>query len=138
MNNPLATLPQIFSNFLAELVGDDFLRTNIDETGKKCSGCGSTWRNFQKTGLFGCDICYQTFEDDLNLILRRIHGSNQHIGSRPKSIRHEIDRAELDKMKIELENAIKLEKFERAAELRDLIRDAQDNLEIKDDDGILR
>jgi len=92
----------------------------------------------KKTGLFGCDICYQVFSKDLNVILRRIHGSNQHIGNRPKSQRYVIDDFELKKIKLELQAAIENEDFELAAELRDMVRDTQSELNKKVDDGILR
>ncbi|MFQ5676367.1 MAG: UvrB/UvrC motif-containing protein, partial [bacterium] len=104
----------------------------------ECSGCGLTWDQFEKTGLVGCDSCYQVFSDDLNLILRRIHGSNQHIGSRPKSQRYRIDKSELKKIRLELQAAIENEDFELAAELRDMVRDAESGKVRKKEDGILR
>ncbi|MFQ5649635.1 MAG: UvrB/UvrC motif-containing protein [bacterium] len=135
--NPMASLPQIFENFIAELVGKEILQRSTHAEGLQCARCGSTWDDFQKTGLFGCDICYQTFEQDLNIVLRRIHGSNQHIGSRPKSQRHKISEAEMRRIKVELQEAIESENFELAAELRDLVRDAQRELDTEND-GIIR
>lgn len=138
VNSPMATLPQIFGNFITELLGNEILKRTGDEIDIKCEECGSTWESFQTTGLFGCDICYRTFEDDLDVILRRIHGSNQHIGSRPKSHRVNIDESELAKIKLELQSAIQRENFELAAELRDIVRDAQREIDKRENDGILR
>jgi protein arginine kinase activator len=137
-NNPLFNLPQLFENFIAELIGQEVLENRAEDAAKKCPSCGSSWDNFHDTGLLGCDICYQAYEDDLNVILRRIHGSNKHIGSRPKSHRYVVDETELDGMRKELQRAIKNENFEKAAELRDIIRDAQHEIDKRDDDGILR
>lgn len=137
VDNPLAALPQIFENFIAELIGEENLLRGTKQAGSTCDGCGVTWDDFQKTGMFGCDICYQTFQKDLDLVLRRIHGSNQHIGSRPKSQRHKLSESELEKIKRELQHAIENEAFELAAELRDMIRDAQRELD-RENDGILR
>lgn len=138
LSNPLSNLPQLFGNFIAELIGQDLFKSRRRDATRKCPGCGSTWDNFHDTGLLGCDLCYQTYEEDLSVILRRIHGSNKHIGSRPKSYRFVVDESELEGIKEELQQAIDNEKFERAAELRDIIRDAQREIDKKNDDGILR
>jgi protein arginine kinase activator len=129
MGNPLAALPQIFGNFILSLLGEDVLKPREEKSGLKCQQCGLAWDDFKKTGLLGCDICYQSFHEELKVVLRRIHGSNQHIGSRPKSYRFFMTEAELENAKLELEQAIENENFERAAELRDMIRDAQREME---------
>ncbi|MFQ6113254.1 MAG: UvrB/UvrC motif-containing protein [bacterium] len=138
IDNPLAALPQIFGNFLMGLLHEDVIKRKKVKSTAKCHACGLTWDDFQNTGLFGCDICYQSFQEDLKVILRRIHGSNQHIGSRPKAHRHVIDESELKRLRSELQKAIEKENFERAAELRDMVRDAQRELDRKANDGILR
>ena len=138
VDNPMTTLPQMFGNFITQLLGEDSLKRSKPDDDVKCDACGLTWDSFEKTGLFGCDICYQVFSKDLNVILRRIHGSNQHIGNRPKSQRYLIDDSELKKIKLDLQAAVANEDFELAAELRDMIRDAQSSLNEKVDDGILR
>ncbi|MFQ5676855.1 MAG: hypothetical protein ACE5G1_13240, partial [bacterium] len=57
VDNPLSTLPQIFGNFISELLGKDSLKRVASDADLECSGCGLTWDQFEKTGLFGCDIC---------------------------------------------------------------------------------
>ncbi len=131
-------LPQLLGSFVSLLLGEDFIKEKRDRLEKKCPHCGLSWDDFRETGLLGCDICYQTFESDLNAILRRIHGSNQHIGSRPRAFRHTVDEADLESMRNELQQAVAEERFERAAELRDLIRDAERELIRRSHDGILR
>jgi len=138
VDNPMVTLPQIFGNFISELLGDDLFSKAIEKTGEKCECCGSSWNSFEKTGMFGCDICYQTFEHNLNFTLRRIHGSNKHIGNRPKSQRRIIDATELERIRRNLQKAILDENFERAAELRDILKDARAEPEESQNDGILR
>ncbi len=103
-----------------------------ENSGAKCPGCGCLWEQFQENGLLGCDICYQFFEEDLKIVLRRIHGSNQHIGSRPKSCRYLVDESELANIRVDLKRAINSENFERAAELRDMLRDANRETDKKD------
>jgi protein arginine kinase activator len=138
VDNPLLPLPQIFGNFLMDLLDEDVIKRKKVRNKITCRGCGLTWDDFQRSGLFGCDVCYETFQEDLKVILRRIHGSNQHIGSRPKTHRHVINEAELKRIRLELQSAIKNENFERAAQLRDMVRDAQREIDNKKNDGILR
>ncbi|MFQ5864215.1 MAG: UvrB/UvrC motif-containing protein [bacterium] len=138
IDNPLTALPQIFGSFLMSMLDEDIIKRRKVKSKIKCRGCGLVWDDFQKTGLFGCDICYDTFREDLKVILRRIHGSNQHIGSRPKTHRYVVQESDLKRIKLELQNAIENENFERAAELRDMIRDAQREIDKKENDGILR
>ena len=58
-----------------------------------------------------------------------MHGSNKHIGNRPASQRETGTIDEADRLRNELNRAIKAENFERAAQLRDKIRDIEANLE---------
>jgi len=92
----------------------------------KCSRCGLTFRTFSKTGRFGCSQCYNTFKNQMNPMLRRIHGKTFHVGKVPKRtggqlrIKHEINR-----LKRELQEAINAEEYERAAVLRDKIKELE-------------
>lgn len=138
MGNPLMNLPELFGNFMAEVLGEDIFEKSQKSKNIICTGCGTTWQDFQRFGLLGCDICYQMFDEDLNRVLRRIHGSNHHIGSRPSSQRKKIDASEIEIIKRELQAAIKNEDFELAAELRDMIKDAQMEMAKMENDGILR
>ncbi|MCG3121456.1 MAG: Protein-arginine kinase activator protein [bacterium] len=129
ITNPLAGLPEVFSKIVANILGEE-LAAGAGEITKKtssrrCPKCNTSLDKFEKTGLLGCDECYQTFEKELSALLRRIHGSSKHIGSRPRPRRVVSTDRDLVKWRAELEQAITKEKFERAAELRDLIRDAE-------------
>lgn len=39
-----------------------------------------------RNGKFGCDKCYETFEDKIDSILKNIHGANNHVGRNIKQI----------------------------------------------------
>jgi protein arginine kinase activator len=91
----------------------------------RCSFCGASLEDFRETGRLGCAHCYATFERHLRELLRRIHGSSQHVGEVYLPPRHDA-RAEpertLAELKTQLRRAVDAEDFERAAELRDRIR----------------
>jgi protein arginine kinase activator len=89
----------------------------------RCPHCGWTPARFQETGRFGCDRCYETFQQDLVDLVRRIHGSTEHQGKIPARAGVDLRREhELNQLKAELGQAVRDEAFERAAELRDRIR----------------
>lgn len=51
---------------------------------KVCSKCGCTWRQFTRSGLFGCPNCYATFEKELIPTLKKIQRDVIHKGASPK------------------------------------------------------
>lgn len=90
----------------------------------RCQFCHSTMLDFRATGRWGCARCYQTFEQAMRELLRRVHGSSKHVGRGYQAPRHEItERAgELGSLRERLRRAIETEQFELAADLRDKIR----------------
>lgn len=90
----------------------------------KCSNCGMNYEDFRKFGRLGCSECYEAFKTHLATLLKKVHGSNHHLGKTPLKIpKSEQERMEsLQELKTQLMQAIELEDFERAAELRDRIR----------------
>lgn len=128
ITNPLAGLPEVFGKIVANIIGEQLLAETEESprsSSRRCPKCNRSLDKFEKTGLLGCEECYHAFEKELAVLLRRIHGSSKHIGSRPRPRRVVSTERDLVKLRAELAQAIGSEKFERAAELRDLIRDAE-------------
>jgi protein arginine kinase activator len=89
-----------------------------------CQNCGLTYRKFKETARLGCSKCYETFSVQLAPLLKRIHGSTKHTGKTPKlHFTNTEDR--INQLKQRLKNAIKREDFEKAAEIRDKIKEIQ-------------
>jgi protein arginine kinase activator len=110
------------TDFLAQM-GEEREKDELD-VGHKCSFCGLTFGQFRETGRLGCPHCYQTFEAHLRRLLRRIHGSVQHVGKvylPPDPTASEMEKR-LEGLRHKLHRAIEAEDFERAAEVRDQIR----------------
>lgn len=96
----------------------------------RCQSCGMTYKQFSKLGRFGCSDCYDTFKEYLNPIFRKMHGHTVHRGKIPSRTQGELKiRRELEALKQELEHLIRTEEFEKAAEVRDQIRDLQERLQ---------
>jgi Uncharacterized protein with conserved CXXC pairs len=83
----IAGLGQPFGlqDLLAGLV--DF-GTPISEEKKvalQCPNCKMTYEDFRKIGRLGCSQCYDTFKESLEPLLKKVHGSVQHLGKGPAS-----------------------------------------------------
>ncbi len=106
----------------------------------KCPACGLTYADFKKIGRLGCGECYNIFRKYLAPLLKRIHGSNQHVGkslSKTKSSgsgsgRVYKKKADLQDLKDQLQQAIQKEAFEEAARLRDRIKEIESK-KVKED-----
>jgi len=121
----VAIMKSPLGNFLGAL-GKGGALVPAGAEGMRCPACGSTLRDFRDTGRLGCDQCYVAFDAHLRDLLRRLHGSSQHVGERydlPGESGTVADpRSHLLDLKAQLRRAVEGENFELAAELRDQIR----------------
>lgn len=115
------------SDFLSEMGAPIF--TKATNANVSCSRCGCTFRQFRKTGRLGCAHCYSTFEQEMSALLRKIHGSSEHVGIAETQTVAGLtpEEAELLELRRELRKAVESEEYERAAELRDAITAAEDD-----------
>lgn len=89
----------------------------------RCPNCGLTFADFKRLGHLGCSECYETFDQQLEPVLRRIHGGTAHTGKVPAKAGTALRRRrEMDRLRQELQAAVAKEEYERAAELRDRLR----------------
>jgi len=86
----------------------------------RCPGCGLGRAELRKRGRVGCAACYETFARDLAPMLRDMHSGDHHVGKLPARERLGRTRAELE---TSLAEAIKAQRYEEAAKLRDRIRE---------------
>ncbi len=93
----------------------------------RCSACGWTLQDMEKTGYWGCSQCYSDFASTIRPLLARIHGATQHKGKVPDmpqkaSNQRYVAMKKLDELRQKMSVAIKEENFEQAAKLRDQIK----------------
>jgi len=117
------------NNLLSALLGSQESTLPALEAGKgevRCPVCGMSYRDFARIGKLGCSHCYKTFEGRLEPLLRRIHGSDRHIGKVPvRGGEKALARRQLEELRKELAQAVAREAYERAAEIRDKIRELE-------------
>ncbi len=103
---------------------------------QKCPECGISYPEFRTRGRLGCSECYETFRKGLEPLLEKIHGSTRHVGRVPSCVGEVVEREkDLRRLRIDLDKAVKLEEYERAAEIRDRIREMESAVESGSDDG---
>ncbi len=123
-SNPLKNIPFPLGDFLSSMVEKAQAAASGSLKQIVCDGCGLTFAAFSKTGRFGCGKCYEAFHPQLDDLLRKIHGSNRHVGRMPAGSPEKMApiRREL-KLKEQLREAVESEDFELAAELRDRLKE---------------
>lgn len=103
---------------------------DIDDKKMQCPQCGTTYDDFRKLGRLGCSECYNAFKPHLAALLKKIHGAKQHSGKKmigAPTVMHEKKGINVQELKDLLQQAIEREDFEKAAQLRDQIREEEKN-----------
>lgn len=94
-----------------------------DENTLKCSRCHISYDEFLESGKLGCGFCYTSFKEQIKPILRRIHGCIYHKGKVPLKFKKRLKTAkDLKLLTNRLKVALKKERYEEAASLRDRIK----------------
>ncbi len=93
-----------------------------------CKKCGTALSSIASSGKVGCPDCYQTFYEELLPYIKRIQGNSSHIGKKiiTDTQTKTVDKSkEIQKLKEDLTLAIKEERFEDAAKIRDEIKEKE-------------
>ena len=119
--------PAIVPELLQALFG--FNPASIEQPSElSCPKCGITFSRITQAGKLGCSTCYETFETQLEPLLRRVHGGGQNVGKVPARRGSAIKcLMEERKLKEKLQVLIQQEAFEEAAVLRDQIRQIEES-----------
>ncbi len=111
------------SDFLASMGKGASTQLPIGDDTAECQSCGGTLQDFRDSGRLGCPQCYRTFVSHLRDLLRRLHGSSQHVGELYTASHSAVDAAPtVTELRAQLRRAVETENFELAADLRDRIR----------------
>ena len=126
-------IPINFTSFLGDFFNDyaeSALLPSLKMDEAKCKNCGMTYNDFIDTGMFGCSECYDVFSNPIDSLLKNLHGTAKHIGRGAKGegepIKEKVESKKLTKkeeLEAKLEKAIKEERYEDAAKLRDEIKE---------------
>jgi protein arginine kinase activator len=123
---PHAPINELLTNFV-------LAHSGLQKEGTAaCEHCGMTWAEFRQGGMLGCEHDYAAFDKELTPLLQRAHeNATHHLGKMPlrrggaeaaAPLKRQVD---LTRLKKELAKAVEGEDYERAAKLRDQIKEAE-------------
>jgi len=125
LKNPLQ-VELLFKDMLQEMGEEGAFDGDHPLDAETCADCGWSFARFRETGLLGCPRCYTTFGEPLRDLLRRVHGSDEHLGKvyeKGEKLAAIEDNEEF--LHEALEEAVEREEFEQAAAIRDRIQRLQ-------------
>lgn len=124
--NDFSFEPFSMDTFFGNLLGAGAAALNSIAGVDRCTYCGSSFNDIVNSGKVGCANCYDRFESKLNPSIEKLHGRTRHVG---KSVSYTVEEDEkqesvdeLTKLKEEMKLAIKEQRFEDAAVIRDKIK----------------
>lgn len=106
-------------------------RERREITARRCPKCSITWDRLRQDGRAGCSQCYEAFADQLHEVMKRVQHAPAHHGKKPRAAEKRRNRLEhlrarrdhrLEMLNRRLEEAVRAEKYEEAAKLRDQIK----------------
>jgi len=112
------------ANLLVELGAGE--ESRIEAPGVQCPVCGFTQADFKKTGRLGCSACWETFEPALASLLKAMNKGDHNVGKVPAKAEHTLAlNGKMQELAEQLEKAVREEKYEDAAQIRDQIREME-------------
>ena len=111
--------PQFVEDFFKAALGLVDGLGHLEEerkNGKRtCPRCHANWETIEKRGTMGCPSCWKTFSAEIRTKFLRSDYGVQHVGAMPEHTTGADSRAYLER---ELKKAIRLQKYEKAAEIQ--------------------
>ena len=126
-----STIPisQLLEDFVLQAPSEEVeeYRPNIPDI--SCDSCGITFKEFRENGMLGCPNDYRVFSEMLRpLIAKSQGGMTRHIGKIPENAsENQQKESKIFRIRSELKEAIRHEDYENAANLRDRIKQIENN-----------
>ena len=102
---------------------------NKDAVNIVCPLCGMDLLKLAERGRFGCDKCYDVFDETALKTIKRIHGHKRHMGKIPRRAGGTLNmKKRMADLRSTLEAHVLKEEYEEAASLRDEIKKLEKEL----------
>lgn len=109
---------------------EDSEPSTSEKPGITCPTCKYPEETFNKNGRLGCPNCYEIFDENIDKILPEMHRGTMHKGKIPAHLESSIQREnQIHLLEQDLQEAIRSENFEEAAQIRDTLREMRGEVE---------
>jgi protein arginine kinase activator len=117
------SINELLSHLLAVQPSDEEMFGPAEKE-RACPTCGFTLDRLRKEGTLGCPADYEVFEQALLPLIERAHGGHtSHCGKVPTRLPTDTKKfVALSHLRRQLEEAVRDEDYERAARLRDQMK----------------
>ena len=119
---PSFSMDMGFSNLFSSF----FNENATSESDEACPLCATTRSQFLSSGKPGCPKCYTVFQSSMQPLLQKIHSTTVHTGKISGTTPPSCNK--LDSLKAQLKEAIEKEEYEKAAHIRDEIRELEGSM----------
>ena len=115
--------PMSLSGILQQLLQQKMAQEFGKTAKAACPSCGMSFIEFRSSGRLGCPNDYEVFSEALQPMLERLQDGVRHCGKVPESAGRDLKKQNaLVRLRRELERAVQREDYEKAAEIRDRIK----------------
>ena len=120
-------LPEAAPGLALEQVIKSFIQAHVGEivggsSHKACACCGLSYLDFRAQSRLGCAHDAVVFAESLRPTVIRFQGASRHVGKQPRRLAGPGFAERALRLRAELRDAVDREAYERAAQLRDLLR----------------
>ena len=99
---------------------------------KVCSACGMHLSEFYNTFMLGCPECYNSFNKEITVAVKKVHGKVYHTGKTPKIDRFDKELInEYARVLKEKEQAVLEGRFDDIKELSERSADLYEELKLR-------
>ena len=108
---------------IGSLLSEDQSKVGAGSASMTCESCGTTHQDFKKGGRLGCEACYHVFRPVLEPLLDGMHAGIKHLGKVPsRTVIKKGEQENEELLRSQLKQAVEEENYEKAAELRDRLK----------------
>ena len=85
-----------------------------------CPDCGRSWEDARRSGRLGCPGCWDAFRQELSEVVLGLHGADRQ--PQEEDLPSQIRERRRKTLEDELKQALALEDYAKASQLRDQLR----------------
>lgn len=133
-NSKALSIEEIFSSWfgIPTWSADAPHQKDEKQTLAQCEKCGMNYEQFLREGKFNCASCYESFHELLPKVFKRLHnGATEHTGKIPSRLNNKYKvKKQIESLRELMKEVIQAENFEKAALIRDEIKELESFMDL--------